>query len=364
MSESAQKRAWEQYVASIDLAIEEPLKKYGFALDDEQPHTLGERFLMQAVTTTSGKKVIFLGKRTSDSLPVVIKATNDARGMKELEEEQKSRKILHEIDFADSAFHTPKELVFERCDGYLLSIHEFIDQESTFLERPVEEQFFFALNAFKAQEGAHAATYGHIRTIRKAFSVFTSESYLANFLAFIDSARDRHGVPILQSAFEYLKENRQTIEQYCGFLVHTDFVPHNIRIKDGKVYLLDHSSIRFGNKYEGWARFLNFMALYNPELEQMLVEYVHNNRTDEEHFALKAMRVYRLGEIITYYIGTLEKSEGALHELNTARIELWHNVLKAILNDTFVDQNIVLEYKKTRDSLRSPDEKLRQKDLH
>jgi len=295
---------------------------------------------------------------------VVIKITSDKGGIKEITSERNNRKVLGEIDFAARTFFSPKEILFQMHNGYLVSIQEYIEQKSTFLERSDEEQFFFALNSFKAQEGAHATTHSHLKTIKNTFSIFSNKEYLDNFKKFLQVAEGHEILETLKEAFKFLEKNKDTIEQYCGFLVHTDFVPHNFRIQNKKMFLLDHSSIRFGNKYEGWARFLNFMALYNPRLEQMLVEYVHNNRTEEEHLSLKLMRIYRLGEITTYYMNTLTKSEGNLHTLNTTRIAFWTNVLKAVLEDGFINSNIVEEYKRERDTLRSPDEKIRQKDLH
>jgi len=355
---------WSEYKKKTLSVVEPILDDMGFALEKEQPHTIGERYLMQAVTTKSGKKLILVGTRKSDAMKVVIKVTNDDGGKSELINERNNRKILHKINFAARAFFSPKEILFEERDDYLISIQQYIEQESTFLNRPLEEQFFFALNSFKAQEGAHATTYGHIRTIKRAFGIFSHKEYLENFKDFLQTTRSNGKSNLLDEAFKILEENKNTIEQYCGFLVHTDFVPHNFRIQDKKLYLLDHSSIRFGNKYEGWARFLNFMALYNPELERMLVEYVHNNRTEEEHLALKLMRLYRLGEIISYYTNTLSKSEEDLHKLNSERVLFWTHVLEAVLSNAFVSSKIVDDYKKTRDKLRSPDEKLRQKGLH
>ena len=106
------------------------------------------------------------------------------------------------------------------------------------------------------------------------------------------------------------------------------------------------------------------MTLYNPDLEKALVEYVRVNRTPEESESLGLMRLYRLGEIIWYYTRTFEKSAGDLLTLNKARAEFWTEVLKAQLDNTALDERILQEYRTLRDSLRSDDEKLRQKDLH
>ena len=55
-------QSWDTYCASKIALLTPILKKHGYVLDFEQPHIKGERFLMQAVTTTSGKKIILVGK--------------------------------------------------------------------------------------------------------------------------------------------------------------------------------------------------------------------------------------------------------------------------------------------------------------
>lgn len=368
MENKNKQKTWIDYKES-ELSIITPLLlKLGFELDKDQPHTIGERYLMQAMTTASGKKLILLGKRKRDGVRVVIKATRDKNGKKELQHERKSRDILHKINFAYQVFLSPDEILFEIQNGYTIAIYKFIEQESTFLARPIEQQFTLALKAFKAQESAHATTYRHRKIIKKAFETFTSKEYIQNFDTFkasILSTFNEKGMhAVLEEASTFLHKNKETIDQYGGFLTHTDFVPHNFRISGEDIYLLDHSSIRFGNKYEGWARFLNFMTLYNPELEKVLLSYVHNNRTKEEHLSLKLMRVYRLGEIISYYTKTLEKSSEDLYTLNFERIEFWRSVLEAILKDETISPEILEAYKQKRDSLRSEEEKKRQIGLH
>jgi thiamine kinase-like enzyme len=161
-----------------------------------------------------------------------------------------------------------------------------------------------------------------------------------------------------------LLKNHSRIDQYGNFLTHTDFVPHNFRIKDGTLYLLDFSSLRFGNKHEGWARFLNFMTLHNRELETLLVSYVKDNRSEEELESLWLMRLFRLGEIITYYVTTLDKSVDNLLTLNQSRVVFWSEVLKAELRNERVAESIVEEYRQQRDQLRTEEEKVRQVGLH
>ncbi len=362
-------QTWKKYCERELKAVVPILEKLGFELDSHQKHLGGERYLMQAVTTQSGRKLILLGHRVKDGKKAVIKATSDLSGTAELEHERSVRIALQKIKFAYQVFFSPKELLFVTRNGFTISIQEFITQESQFLDRPIENQFELALRAFKAQESAHATTYRHVRHSKKMFGSRNANDYVQMFKTFATSIKnslpqDKEKQELLQKAEDFLSINIQTIEQYSGFLTHTDFVPHNFRIVKGDIYLLDHSSIRFGNKYEGWARFINFMTLYNRELEQALVEYVRVNRTPEESLSLKLMRAYRLGEIIHYYTNLLSKSEDSLLKLNSARIEFWGSVLKSILEDTTVSKETIEEYKKVRDSLRSEEEKERQKGLH
>lgn len=340
----------------------------GYSLDEEQPHISGERYLMQAVTTMSGQKFILLAKNIATGERVVIKASNDCAGKEELTHERLCRNILKKIGFAYHVFKTPEEILFSTQDEYLISIQKYIEQSSPFLERPIEEQFTFALEAFKAQEGVHATTYGHAKVIQKTFGSFSSHDYLSSFNSFRECVLKRPENTSLSmsldEAHRFLSENQNTIEQYSGFLTHTDFVPHNFRIADNAIYLLDHSSLRFGNKYEGWARFLNFMTLYNPALEEAFLFYIRENRTSEETLSLRLMRVYRLGEILCYYTRTLPQSSGDLYLLNEARIAFWGKVLKATLKNEVIAQTTVEEYQALRDSLRSDEEKKRQRGLH
>ncbi len=362
------KESWEAYCKKEITLVTPILLRHGITLADTQPHISGERFLMQAVTTTSGKKVILLGT-TAEGMPVVIKATRDTHGEKELRHERACREILKEIDFAAEVFLSPKEILFIKKSGVTIAVYEFVVQEKPFLERTTPEQFDFALRAFKAQEGTHATTWKHRQLIQSVFDIRTGETYLENFSLFVTNlhiavpdAAEVHAN--LATARQVLTEELQTIDQYAGFLTHTDFVPHNIRIRDTAIYLLDHSSLAFGNKYEGWARFINFMTLYNPPLADALTEYVRSNRTPEESIALRMMRIYRLTELIWFYVRTLTHAEGNLRALNEARVTFWNDVLTHVLNETPLPNERIETYKNLRDSLRSDDEKKRQQGLH
>lgn len=359
-----EKEKWELYKKHELEKLVPLLKKLGFTLLKDQPHIGGERYLMQAITTTSGKKLILIGYGRNKK--VVIKATRDKKGKLELKQEHRIRKALQKMDFAYDTFFSPNEILFVEKKGFLISIHEFLEQESSFIERPIEEQFSFILKAFKAQESARATAYKHIRLIKKIFEIKNSSSYISSFKTFKEDIIKKFPKKrkIFEDAEKLLKENKDNIEQYCNFLTHTDFVPHNFRIIDKTIYLLDYSSLRFGNKYEGWARLLNFMILYNRDLESALLRYIKENRTPEESLSLKLMRVFRLGEIILYYTKTLEKSSGKLLELNKKRIELWSNVLESILKNERISEEIVDKYRKNRDLLRDEEENKRQYRLH
>ncbi len=362
------KIAWETYCAQEIALLHPILKGRGYSLDTIQPHIAGERYLMHAVTTTSGKKLILLG---SDALGtrVVIKATRDAEGEAELMHERTCRTLLTEMDFAGEVFHTPREVAFICEGGFVISIQLFIEQACTFLERPLAEQFNFALSAFKGQESAHATTSKHRARVAGVFGIRNATTYLHAFATFCANIKialpnNKHLHALIDEADGVLRREQPVIEQYTGFLTHTDFVPHNIRIYENTMYLLDYSSLIFGNKYEGWARFINFMTLYNPELEEALITYVRNNRTPEESLALRMMRVYRLGQIIWYYVQTLDKSTDNLKILNTARVEFWSAVLSHVLKDERTPSHVIHTYIQTRDTLRSDDEKRRQQGLH
>lgn len=360
-------QAWEAYVREELDYFTPLLHEKGYTLNEHQPQVQGERYLMQAITTTSGKKVILFGG-TKDGMKVVIKASTDPHGRKEIEHERASRELLQRIKFAYNVFFSPQELLYEKTAAHTIFIQEFIEQSSPFIERPLEEQFTLALKAFKAQEGARATTYEHEKIVRDAFSYADAAFYLEQFICFIDSIKasydDQKLFALLEETLAYLTQHAALMDQYRGFLTHTDFVPHNIRIKDDVIYLLDHSSLRFGNKYEGWARFLNFMTLYSPKLEDACLYYLTENRIEAELQSLKLMRLYRLGEILWFYIQNLPRTEGNLHTLTKKRILFWSEVLDALLHDEKLPEGTRAAYIQDRDALRSEDEKQRQKNLH
>lgn len=359
--------AWKAYCRDELAALAPTLLRLSITLDTEQPHLAGERFLMQAVTTASGKKLILLGTETS-GVRVVVKASRDPQGAHELVHERLCRQELAKLRFAYGSFLTPEERYFGTEDGFTVSVQRFIAQDLPFTKRPLTEQYFLALNALKAQESARATTYAHLSQVRHTFGYRDAQDYadcLSRFTSSILRHEQNTALASLFSSVETTFSNLQTrVEQYGGFLTHTDFVPHNFRIADGAMYLLDASSLRFGNKHEGWARFLNYLILYNRDLESALLTYLSDNRPEEERESVHAMRLYRLTELIHYYTKTLERSSGNLHSLNTARVAFWSDALAAEHERTRLSEDRIEKYRKVRDALRSDEEQARQKDLH
>lgn len=357
------KQQWEKYCGD-QLAIVTPLlMNEGFILETEQPHLQGERYLL------SGPKLVLYGARKSDDVRVVIKITDDAREAEQLEHEQKAQEVLSTMDFAYNTFYSPAKILFGHHSAYTFYITEYIPQEKNFLEYTFEEQFYIALKAFEAQEGSHATTHGHLQTIKKTFEVYDGARYIETLKKYHDEVtlllpENKTAQEMLSQTLQELTANKELLDTYSNFLTHWDFVPHNIRIHGRDIYLLDHSAIRFGNKYEGWARFMNFMTLYHIKLERALDTYVHENRPEPEYATLRLMRLFRLSELVWFYATKRASAEGNLSTLTDARIDLWSSALESQLTNTPLDTTIVEAFKKTRDTLRDEGEKERQHVLH
>ncbi len=362
MSGADAKTEWESYRRRELEGLVPVLKELGFSLEKEQPHTGGERYLM------SGKKLVLLGVRDRDGKRAVIKASGNAEGSREITREHDARRALATVRFAYRLPLSPEELYFGRSGSYTIAVTAYLAEPKPFLVRPLEEQCMRALGAFKAQESVHAATYGHARAVRKVFGLWHAGDYLRSFDAFrASAAADAPDAPYLRDALSqaaaHLVQHQDDVERYCGFLTHEDFALHNIRIAEDGVYLIDSASLRFGNKYESWARFLNFMLLYNRPLEQALERYVRDNRAPEEVLALRLMRIYKLGELLHYHARAYALSSGNLKRLCGERLRFWTTVLDALLADTPVPDETVASYKRSRDALRSDEEKQRQREL-
>jgi hypothetical protein len=360
---------WERY-RETELRRAEPLlRQAGFILDETQVHIKGERYLTKERDVGGGGlKLVLTGRRTSDSVRVIIKVSSDPQGIKEIERERACRTKVHTINFALRTFKTPEELYYGRHGDLVISITAYVEQERSFFEHALDEQFFLALRALETQEGVHATTHSHAAIIEDTFGSIGAAYYLSQFGSFVnDISRalpDRTElIGLLEDAQSMLDENRTIIERYSGFLTHADFVPNNLRVANNDIFLLDFSSVHFGNKYESWARFVNFMVHHNPKLEHALSEYVRANRGAEEHFVLRLMRIYKIGFLLAYYAKALEKTSGNLRILTEHRLRLWSEAMQAILHDRPISHEIVASYVEELHKLRSEDERARQKEL-
>lgn len=375
------KNKWQEFVEGEIFFFKPILENLGFKISDDQPHTKGERGSFRA------KKIILLGERNSDKLKVVIKCARYEEGRGEILQEKKSRENLQKVDFAYHEFLDPKEIYFENNRSFVIQITEFIVEEKKFLDRDSKDQFNIAYRSFVTQEGIHAVTAKHNKIIKKLFTTFDFEIYKQNLFKHKDviervlaplSLGEGSGErvwgweKILNLSEKYFVNSKEKIQQYSGFLTHTDFVPHNFRVRNDsgveRVYLLDHSAIIIGNKHDGWARFLNFCVLHSPVVEKWFLEYFKVNRSFEENESLKLMRIYRLFELVahhaTIYQNTNEMENKELKELSKKRVFFWLELLKAIYEDRELDRQIIEAYKNNRDSLRSQSEKERQKVLY
>jgi hypothetical protein len=362
---------WETYREQELERVRKYCAQTGYEIDETQPHIGGERYLMMLEHDIgeSGFKLVLTGRRTNDGQKVIIKASSTSGGKKEITREQEARRTIARINFGYQTLLVPKELLAHNENGCLIVISEFIEQDRPFIERPIKDQFDMALAAFKAQESIRATTSAHTELIKSSFGMTSMREYqerLHTYLDRIEGCRE-YAAPkkeTLRELRDQFSNGKENIERYSGFLTHADFVPHNLRISGGSIYLIDHASLHFGNKYESWGRFTNFMTLYNPTLEDALVAYVRNNRTKEEHDAFFLMRLYKLGYLIHFYTKIFPYTEGTQRELTHARLLFWGDALRALLSHSPLRKEIRERYIEQRDALRSIEEKKRQIGLH
>ena len=341
------------------------LAALGFSLGDKQLYVSGERYLM------SGGKLVLAGTRDTDGADVIIKASKSPAGIQEIESEKNARDLMQSLSFADKKIKIPEELYFGHGAGYVILIMRFIPQDVVFAARDLEEQFFIALNAFESQESFHATTFEHTRAIKKVFPILSSSDYAHEFSRLSLSIEEKYPntdlAQLLAEGENLLKKNQDTIDRHGSYLTHTDFVPHNFRLEGRTIYMLDcvpnYATVHFGNKYEGWARFLNYMAIHSPALERLLVEYIRTNRGEDEYLSLRLMRVYKIAFLLEFYARALVKTTGDLHELTKARLTYWTAMLRATLYDQPLPEEVTHAYVAIRDRLRTTEEKERQRDF-
>lgn len=353
---------WKKYLALELEKISTILEPLGYKLREQQLHTSGERYLM------TRNKLVLVADRVSDNKAVIIKASDHPDGQKEIRTEKVSRDTLLSLEFASEYILFPKEISYLEHGPYLLWITEYIPQDKVFVDHTIEEQFFLILRAFEAQESFHATTFEHLKTIRKNFAVFSPEKYSSSFKVFPESvAKIASPAKIdprpLEIAEKLLSSNIKLLDRYANYLTHTDFVPHNFRVRNHGLYMLDCSSVHFGNKYEGWARLLNYMLIHNPKLERILNEYIRTNRGADEYLDLRLMRMYKIGYLLNYYAISLGKTSGDLHELTKLRLSFWLKMLLTIEKDAPPDLGYIADYHRKRDNLRSAEEKERQQEF-
>lgn len=343
------------------------LKPLGFSLDDKQPYMSGERYLALGM---AGGKLVLAGT-DKKGMKVIIKASRQKEGIKEIESEKQSRDLIRSLSFANKKILIPEELFYGTRGDYIFLIILFIPQDKVFEAHTTEEQFFIALSAFEAQESFHATTYEHLRAVKKVFPVLSSVEYLHDFerlkKSILRHYPDEPLRTILERTESFLIGNTITIDRHASYLTHTDFVPHNFRIAEHTLYMLDcvpnYATIHFGNKYEGWARFLNYMLVHSPELERLLATYVRNNRGEDEYLSLRLMRAYKIAFLLDFYARSLAKTTGDLRALTLARLAYWREALNAILEDRSLAREVTEKYVATRNALRSEEEKERQREF-
>jgi hypothetical protein len=355
------RQQFDTYVASELTAVRTLLAPRTITLETAQPHISGERFLM------SGKKVVLVARDDETDRRMIIKSSADPGGIQEIEKEREARTTLANIPFAYHPLLAPRELWYERTHGRVTVATEFIEQPVAYLSLPLIEQFDLILQAFTMLTGVHAATSSHTKIIRKSFGTWSATQYLDSAQVFLNSIKQNHLEELViegcATAVRALQKEHKDITRYCDFLTHDDFALHNFRFTNGAIYLIDQSSLRFGNKHESWARFLNYMLLYGHELEAALVRYLKDNTAPEELRSLRLMRIYKALELIAYHSLAATRTEGTVRELSTRRVAFWYEVLSSLLVGTKVDQAVIDIYKHDRDTLRSEEEIARQRAL-
>lgn len=358
------KNNWQEFVQQEIDYFKPILNGLGFTIDADQPHTKGERGSFRA------KKIILLGNHKLDNKKVVIKCARFEEGVSELLEEKQARESIKKIDFAYHEFLEPEEVYFSSTNDYTIQITEFIQEEMRFTEREPKEQFDIVYKSFVVQEGIHAVTRKHNKQIQEYFKVYDFEDYRKQVSICKEKVTDFLGSEsdLLEKAERDVLQNKYRINQYSGFLTHTDFVPHNFRVRNSRVHLLDHSAIVIGNKHDGWARFLNWAVLHAPMVEKWFEEYFKINRSLEEQESLRLMRLVRLFELAAHhskiYFDATKCENLELKELSKKRVYFWLEVMRAVFENREVDRQIIEDYKNIRDSLRTQSEKERQKVIY
>jgi len=340
----------------IPTSVYEKAQEIGITLDPDQLHIGGERSLH------SPHKLVLTGYHNVIGKKIIFKYADTPSGQRELRLEYRAADQLRDCAFALEDILLPNILHFEEKAAYSLLITQFIEQPKIFTAFTLKEQFFMAVQALENQESFHATTLEHHQYTRRHFVHYSPADYLTSLQTMIAAVEkiDPKQAQNLEPSWSFLSANLSLLKTYDGYLMHTDFVPHNFRINDNKIYLLDTVSFKIGSKYESWARFINFMEIHNPLLVTYLLNYVRDDRGLVDYQALRLMRIYKSVFLVHFYATMLDQTEGDLHQLTRIRLGLWTTITAGILSDTALPADIREQYYQHRDQLRSNQEKKRQ----
>lgn len=337
------------------------LADLGFELEKKQPHIGGERIIL------SQKKLVLLCAEKSTGNRAVAKCSRFKEGTDEIKRENEARGHLAQAKFALNELVLPKEIFFGEKNGYLIFITKYINQEKIFVAHSLQEQFFMALCALERQESFHATTYEHLNIVKNIFDIITPQNYSEKFDYFMKNIKKNCENPQISSLLEKTKkffdENLKIIGAYSYYLIHEDFVPHNFRINNSQIHTLDCASLHYGNKYESWARFLNYMTIHNPELENKLTQYIKNSRGENEYLSLRLIRIFKITQLINYHSSLFDKISGNFLALTKIRLDFWLKVLSGFLEDKKISAEEHAIYIQKRNALRSKEEKERQREF-
>lgn len=339
--------------------IENLANSLGIELDLTQLHIGGERAIL------SPHKLVLTGKQKDTKEKIILKCAKHPAGVSEIKAEHDIQEALKGLPFAEQELIMPIETFYGKKGAYTAVVTKFIAQDKVFTDYSVSDQFFMTLHAFEAQETFHATTREHHQSIRDKFTHHSPDFYQDSYqkmwdeISLVSSGCDN----VLERGFDYLHDNRSTLKAMDGYLIHFDLVPHNFRIYNRQLYLLDFVSFRLGNKYEGWARFINFMEIHSPELVPLLVDYVKQDRGEFEYTSLRLMRIYKAVFLLHYYANAFTKTKGNLKELTKERLTLWCHIIDSVIADQTVNKDILDNYYEARNRLRTPEEKERQKEF-
>ncbi|MEK7154350.1 MAG: hypothetical protein AAB792_02230 [Patescibacteria group bacterium] len=354
-------RGIEESIKKNVLKIGRILTPLGFKLDDYQPHINGERKLK------SLSKLVLVGTDVNGR-KVIIKTSNKASEKKRILAERKIGQELKKLTKATRGLLIPEEILFTKRGGFSFFITQYIEQPKVFVAHSLKEQIKMIKRGLEDYEKLDLKTSKKILGKKSlACPIVREENYkceLNKQIKLINSNyRDNKLKQTLEAAKDIFNKNSHLIPRFSHYLVHEDFCPHNFRVNNKKIYTLDHTAINFGNKYLARARFLNYMVIHNPTLEQKLVRDLERNSTPDEARCLQLFRIYKTVFLIMYYVKTSQKTSGKLLKLTKLRINFWHNFLTKLIQDKTLTKAELADYIQQRDSLRSGEEKNRQREF-